>query len=159
MPSKEDLINAFNKSASDKEISEQRTNNDIKEFQSRVSDLFNTMEGWLDGTPVKIEKNSFNLNDVTTAPKTYSIESITLSNDSKRLTFTPTALYLMGSRGEVEIKFTGINRTLKCNLYMRDSIGGASDPGIWSLVDGNDRRNNRRPFTQEVFYELVTRLA
>ena len=117
------------------------------------------MVEWLEGTPVKIERSESIINDVTTAPKTYSIESVVLSNDNKRITFSPTALYLMGSRGEVEIKYTGINRNLKCNLYMRDSIGGASEPGVWSLVDGNDRRNNRRPFTQDVFYELVTRIA
>jgi len=159
MPSKEDLINAFNKSASDKEIGEKRTNDDIKEFQEQVRGLINTMVEWLEGTPVKIERSESIINDVTTAPKTYSIESVVLSNDNKRIIFSPTALYLMGSRGEVEIKYTGINRNLKCNLYMRDSIGGASEPGVWSLVDGNDRRNNRRPFTQDVFYELVTRIA
>ncbi|MBH0128733.1 hypothetical protein HX887_026360, partial [Enterobacter sp. SECR18-0236] len=114
MSSKEDLINAFNKSASDKEIGEKRTNDDIKEFQEQVRGLINTMVEWLEGTPVKIERSESIINDVTTAPKTYSIESVVLSNDNKRISFSPTALYLMGSRGEVEIKYTGINRNLKC---------------------------------------------
>ena len=57
MSSKEDLINAFNKSASDKEIGEKRTNDDIKEFQEQVRGLINTMVEWLEGTPVKIERS------------------------------------------------------------------------------------------------------
>ena len=159
MLSKEDLINAFNKSASDKETGEKGTNDDIMDFQERVRDLINTMVEWLEGTPVKFARRTSIINDVTTAPKTYAIESIVLSNDNKRITFIPTALYLMGCKGEVEIKYDGFNRNLKYNLYMKYSIGGASEPGVWTLIDANVRENNRQSFTQDIFYELVTKIA
>ena len=161
MTSKDDLMNMFHQSASDKEVGAAREANDIKEFQESVRTLFIELRSWLEGMPVAIERNRTNIHDVTTRnTNSYPMDFMKISNGNKHVEFRPEALYLMGSKGEVKVRFTGVSRNLKFNLYMQDSFGcGKSEPGVWSLVDGNNRGGSRRPFTKELFYSLVSNLV
>lgn len=124
MTSKDDLMNMFHQSASDQEAGAAREANDIKEFQESVRTLFIELRSWLEDMPVKIERNRTNIHDVTTRnTNSYPMDFMKISNGNKHLEFRPEALYLMGSKGEVEVRFTGVSRNLKFNLYMQDSFG------------------------------------
>ncbi|HAH9729469.1 TPA: hypothetical protein HIF43_004882 [Escherichia coli] len=161
MISKDVLMNKFKQSSSDRKDRETRELNDIKEFQESVRTLFTKLGSWLKDIPVTIEISRKNIHDITTQKiNSYSMDFMKISNGNKHLEFRPEALYLMGAKGEVEVRFSGIHRNLKFNLYMQDSFGdGKSEPGIWSLVDGNNRAGNRSPFSKEQFYSLVSNLV
>lgn len=160
MTSKDELMKLFNDSSANREKGKQLEADNIKEFQEETRKLFIQMREWLDGTPVEIERNRTPIHDDTTNIKTYPMDTMAIINAGKRMELRPTTLYLMGSTGEIEIKFTGTSRrNLQYSLYMKDSFGGENEPGIWSLVNTNNRQSERTPLTKEVFYSLISNLA
>lgn len=160
MTSKDELMKLFNDSSADREKGKQLEADNIKEFQDETRKLFIQMREWLDGTPVEIERNKTTIYDNTTSVGSYAIDIMTISNSGKRMELRPTALYLMGSTGEIEIKFTGTSRrNLQYSLYMKDSFGGQNEAGVWSLVNTSNRQSERTSLTKEDFYNLISNLA
>ncbi len=160
MTTKEELIKLFNQSSSDKKASKKKEADDIKFFQNAVNKLFTKIIYWLKNTSLKTERNKANLNDDTTRyTKSYSIGQMSIFNDDKRMSLQPSMMYASDLIGEISIDFTGVGKSIKYSLYMKDPVSGHSEEDIWTLIDENDKTLVRQPLTEELFYSLVLKLA
>nr|CUV31745.1 conserved protein of unknown function [Ralstonia solanacearum] len=135
---------------------------DIETFQQRVGELASRIRGWLDGVQsVQLNVTPMTLFDETLVDKSanssYQIDCITITANGRTLRLRPDALYLIGSKGCVEIEYGGVRAAGESRLYMQDR---EVPDGEWALVTttvaaGNQKARSAQIYDENAFFVLM----
>jgi hypothetical protein len=123
----------------------------LEDWRNRLSRLFTEIAGWIPPPwqphNGKItQRNEELMQRYNIAPR--DIETLTLLNGKHRVAFVPSALWIIGADGRVNV-------TVDASQYILiDRRSTASDPSQWVIVLGN-QRNETVAFTRDVFQALL----
>ncbi|WMY76064.1 hypothetical protein RHD99_09060 [Buttiauxella selenatireducens] len=124
---------------------------DIAEFQQKMSQLHETMEGWLDGTGIRTESTSVSLVEFLIGGRAFSVPGIHLRHENKMVKFTPVFLYGQGVTGCVETSLCAdATVTPLCRLFMR-----AGENTHWTWRPAGMSTDPGSAFGEDIFFGLI----
>lgn len=130
---------------------ENKAQADIAEFCQKMSQLHETMEGWLDGTGIRTESTSVSLVEFLIGGMAFSVPGIHLHYQNKKVKFTPVFLYGQGVTGCVETSLCADANVMPlCRLFMR-----AGENTDWTWRPAGMSTAPGGVFGEDVFFEMI----
>lgn len=135
------------------QIDKQHIEASIHDWESRVAELYSSIEGWLKETAYEIKKgpsvtmHEEMMRNYGVGPREMETRHI-FQDGVFQLAIVPKALWVIGANGRLDILGKGINRILV-------DYADRFSPPQWKLVRTSSRMD-REDFSKEVFLGLLS---
>ncbi|HEY1847218.1 MAG TPA: hypothetical protein VGH05_20515 [Buttiauxella sp.] len=130
---------------------ESKSQADIAAFRQRMGQLQADIEGWLEGTGVRIESTTVSLVELLVDNRSFDIPGIELRLENRIVKFTPVFLYGQGVTGCVEASLCADGKVQPLSrLFMR-----SGENINWTCTPPTAISGLRRAFNEDAFFEII----
>ena len=127
---------------------------DIAEFCTRMSQLQEAMTGWLIDTGISTEEMPVSVLDAFAGSRSFTAPGIALRYENRMVKFTPVFLYGQGATGGVEVTLCGEGHiTPLYRLFMR-----SCNEVNWSYSAYGSSTATITLFSEDAFFDMIGRL-